>query len=145
GDAQENIVTGMIAFKQKAIEENRRTTLAYPAPPDFGLTYIVTETDDPEKLETISEVYSVLRKYKSKCNSWLGLGSFSRSPNLVDYIIYLDEPWFFDENLEKECNDFFGTDNLDNRILIGNPSKIGRNERCPCNSGKKYKKCCGLN
>ncbi|WP_259473350.1 YecA family protein [Clostridium estertheticum] len=23
--------------------------------------------------------------------------------------------------------------------------KIGRNDRCPCSSGKKYKKCCGLN
>ena len=23
--------------------------------------------------------------------------------------------------------------------------KIGRNDRCPCNSGKKYKKCCGKN
>ena len=22
-------------------------------------------------------------------------------------------------------------------------AKIGRNERCPCGSGKKYKKCCG--
>ena len=23
------------------------------------------------------------------------------------------------------------------------PEKIGRNEPCPCGSGKKYKKCCG--
>jgi uncharacterized protein len=23
--------------------------------------------------------------------------------------------------------------------------KVGRNERCPCGSGKKYKRCCGLN
>lgn len=23
--------------------------------------------------------------------------------------------------------------------------KIGRNEKCPCNSGKKYKKCCNNN
>ena len=23
-------------------------------------------------------------------------------------------------------------------------SKIGRNEPCPCGSGKKYKRCCGL-
>lgn len=23
--------------------------------------------------------------------------------------------------------------------------KVGRNEPCPCGSGKKYKKCCGLN
>lgn len=22
-------------------------------------------------------------------------------------------------------------------------AKVGRNEPCPCNSGKKYKKCCG--
>ncbi|MCK7579691.1 MAG: SEC-C domain-containing protein [Chromatiales bacterium] len=22
--------------------------------------------------------------------------------------------------------------------------KVGRNEPCPCGSGKKYKKCCGL-
>lgn len=23
------------------------------------------------------------------------------------------------------------------------PPKIGRNEKCPCGSGKKFKKCCG--
>jgi uncharacterized protein len=23
------------------------------------------------------------------------------------------------------------------------PSKIGRNDPCPCGSGKKYKRCCG--
>jgi uncharacterized protein len=23
--------------------------------------------------------------------------------------------------------------------------KVGRNEPCPCGSGEKYKKCCGLN
>ncbi|MDO8446597.1 MAG: SEC-C metal-binding domain-containing protein [Deltaproteobacteria bacterium] len=23
--------------------------------------------------------------------------------------------------------------------------KIGRNDSCPCGSGKKYKKCCGMN
>jgi hypothetical protein len=27
---------------------------------------------------------------------------------------------------------------------ISERSKIGRNEACPCGSGKKYKKCCGL-
>ena len=26
---------------------------------------------------------------------------------------------------------------------IENGSKIGRNDPCPCGSGKKYKKCCG--
>jgi len=27
--------------------------------------------------------------------------------------------------------------------VIVKETKIGRNELCPCNSGKKYKKCCG--
>ena len=27
--------------------------------------------------------------------------------------------------------------------MPGTAGKIGRNEPCPCGSGKKYKKCCG--
>ncbi|MEZ5315299.1 MAG: SEC-C metal-binding domain-containing protein [Chlamydiales bacterium] len=27
---------------------------------------------------------------------------------------------------------------------ITHATKIGRNNLCPCKSGKKYKKCCGL-
>jgi hypothetical protein len=27
--------------------------------------------------------------------------------------------------------------------MVGDLSKVGRNEPCPCGSGKKYKKCCG--
>lgn len=29
--------------------------------------------------------------------------------------------------------------------VIVNTNKIGRNDPCPCGSGKKYKKCCGRN
>ena len=32
----------------------------------------------------------------------------------------------------------------DNRV-IRHPRKTGRNDTCPCGSGKKYKRCCGLN
>ncbi len=34
------------------------------------------------------------------------------------------------------------TEQKKSRTVV-NPLKIGRNECCPCNSGKKYKKCCG--
>ena len=30
-------------------------------------------------------------------------------------------------------------------ITVVKPPKIGRNDPCPCGSGKKYKKCCGRN
>jgi uncharacterized protein YecA (UPF0149 family) len=26
---------------------------------------------------------------------------------------------------------------------VKNENKVGRNEPCPCGSGRKYKKCCG--
>jgi len=28
--------------------------------------------------------------------------------------------------------------------IVVNDNKVGRNEPCPCGSGKKYKKCCGI-
>ena len=36
---------------------------------------------------------------------------------------------------------------LDGRMVqapVRNENKVGRNDPCPCGSGKKYKKCCGL-
>ena len=32
---------------------------------------------------------------------------------------------------------------LNNKNKVSKKIKIGRNEPCPCGSGKKYKKCCG--
>ena len=30
-------------------------------------------------------------------------------------------------------------------VVVRKAEKIGRNDLCPCGSGKKYKKCCGAN
>ena len=32
---------------------------------------------------------------------------------------------------------------IEKEVNIRDEKKIGRNEKCPCNSGKKYKHCCG--
>ena len=29
------------------------------------------------------------------------------------------------------------------KVSIKNDNKVGRNDQCPCGSGKKYKNCCG--
>ena len=36
-----------------------------------------------------------------------------------------------------------GTDTANKTVR--NNKKVGRNDPCPCGSGKKYKKCCGMN
>jgi hypothetical protein len=37
----------------------------------------------------------------------------------------------------------FYTEQKKSHTIVRNENKIGRNEPCPCGSGKKYKKCCG--
>ena len=32
-----------------------------------------------------------------------------------------------------------------NKTVINEEPKVGRNDPCPCGSGKKYKNCCGRN
>jgi len=44
----------------------------------------------------------------------------------------VDGDWFFDDGLGVPAPQVVRTE-----------PKIGRNDPCPCNSGKKFKKCCG--
>jgi len=45
-------------------------------------------------------------------------------------------------HLEKERQQNVAGEHID---LNRSKTKIGRNDPCPCGSGKKYKKCCGIN
>ncbi|MHC1695580.1 MAG: preprotein translocase subunit SecA [Eubacteriales bacterium] len=40
---------------------------------------------------------------------------------------------------------FAGGDGTVKKTPVKNKEKVGRNDPCPCGSGKKYKKCCGMN
>lgn len=57
----------------------------------------------------------------------------------ADYLYSLEE-WdnIFDDDKKKELADEYRR----SRTIV-KEAKIGRNEPCPCGSGKKYKKCCG--
>ena len=77
----------------------------------------------------------------------VSLGSFEEMQEFVECFMNVNGAlpcWFnygtapidlFDEALGKKT--FFDEH--------GRPIKIGRNDPCPCGSGKKYKKCCGRN
>ncbi|WP_352418510.1 SEC-C metal-binding domain-containing protein [Proteiniborus sp.] len=56
-------------------------------------------------------------------------------------------PWLYelphwDELLTKEKKKEITKEYRSSKIIVKD-KKIGRNEPCPCGSGKKYKKCCG--
>jgi uncharacterized protein YchJ len=66
-----------------------------------------------------------------------------------------DDPWRFYAPDEIEARQRRWSEDADarSRVVWDEPGetyvretpKIGRNDPCPCGSGKKYKKCCGLN
>ena len=43
----------------------------------------------------------------------------------------------------EELNMIGGDETSQATQVVRNEEKIGRNDPCPCGSGKKYKKCCG--
>ena len=57
----------------------------------------------------------------------------------ADYLYTLQQ-WdsIFSDEKRKEIQKSF----KDSKI-VKNENKVGRNDACPCGSGKKYKKCCG--
>ncbi len=89
--------------------------------------------------------------YRYKRNTWGIEGEISRLPHDYDVLV---------NSLKKEYPDISNTfkerhrklkllyakylqQNKFQTINQNSKQKVGRNEPCPCGSGKKYKKCCG--
>jgi len=58
----------------------------------------------------------------------------------ASWLYKLDE---WDDVLEQEKRKAIAKEWRESKQAVSN--KVGRNEPCPCGSGKKYKKCCGAN
>ncbi len=82
------------------------------------------------------EILDIYEIYENM-NSW-------PSDDDIDSDFDDDSDYDFDDKLIKDDNKT--SDNVDseewNTNPIVNEKKVGRNEPCPCGSGKKYKKCC---
>ena len=47
-----------------------------------------------------------------------------------------------DTPLMNQVGDMLGANPIDS-VAARNDGKVGRNSKCPCGSGKKFKHCCG--
>jgi hypothetical protein len=99
------------------------------------------ENDNPTELLNRVLLLSKARKYKSKGDIWIGFGSLRNSPRIIDTIVFNDQKWQFDKELENAANTLFKEKGQGTMYNLD--KKIGRNDRCYCGSGLKYKKCCG--
>ena len=110
-------------------------------------------------LQIIDQNWKNHIQYLEQLRQVIGLRSYGQRDPLIEY---KKEAFnLFEELLNKLKNQFIGlllnikiiTDDneekkedeteIKNKIKNIARNTIGRNERCPCNSGKKYKHCCG--
>jgi hypothetical protein len=87
------------------------------------------------------EKHCLLRKYKAKAERWYGI---CVSPDAsVRFGINLDFPWIHEAKMEDILSELPRSGlTIDMTAPGAERRKIGRNETCPCGSGRKYKKCC---
>ncbi len=109
---------------------------------DTGLT--IHCNDDPIEIAGPAlEVHCRTRKYTQRAQSWFGV-CIRPSDTSLRFGLNLDYKWERSEQMEAMTQNMAKPGKLPQLIKkpIAVNRKIGRNELCPCGSGKKYKKCC---
>jgi hypothetical protein len=98
-----------------------------------GLTIHCSRLPRPEA-EFRLRGHCTMRRYLAKASSWFGLAL--ALDGSIGFIAELLGLWKFDPALETAC----AASSM--RPMNGGSKKAGRNDLCPCGSGKKYKRCC---
>jgi len=147
GNARKNLVDLIIKTKQKTLNDGKTHNFSMPPDdsysPRVGVTYSSLNSDNTEELGKNLLTLCQVRKYKNKGDVWIGFGSLKNSYNMIDLVVFKDQKWEYNEELEKMSKIILEGKGHGRFVRIG--KKIGRNEKCPCGSGLKYKKCCGKN
>ena len=145
GDARKNLVDFIVKTKQQTLMDGKIHNFSMPPDdnysPRVGVTYISLNSDNSEELRIRLQTLCQVRKYKSKGDVWIGFGSLKNSHEIIDAVDFNHQKWEYDEELEKNAKIMLEGRGQGRKIRIG--KKIDRNEKCPCGSGLKYKKCCG--
>jgi hypothetical protein len=85
------------------------------------------------------------RKYTEHAESWFGV-CVRPSDTSLRFGLNLHYNWERNDEMDVSTKNMAKPDKLSNLLETTRPKKgkIGRNEPCPCGSGRKYKKCCLL-
>jgi len=137
GNGADELVQTLKVTKTKAATDHRSHDARVLLTGSLSGITIQSEPSSPQVLKNKLLALATMAKYKSRADVWLALGCIATSDRLVEAIAFIKDPWKADPVLEKLAGHLRG------RIMTPSGEKIGRNEPCPCNSGKKFKHCHG--
>jgi hypothetical protein len=95
-----------------------------------GVTIHCNNLSNEHALNILKE-HCERRKYIQKATEWFGI--------CIDPI---KEKWRFAIGVNYEWKKSNEMDRVIKSLVASKVRSVGRNDPCPCNSGKKYKKCC---
>ncbi len=96
--------------------------------------------NEPPPIDRKLELLGITERYKRITSTWAGYNK-----DVEDKLS--DEFWnnLLDQSMDNSDNDDLEYDDYDDvteNQPVHKEKKLGRNDPCPCGSGKKYKKCC---
>ncbi len=111
-----------------------------------GLTIHCNNDFDAEAVQRLDR-HCEIRKYVQKADQWFGV-CIDISSQRLRFGVNKEFKWEQSDEMDKATKDspnlqsLKGKSKVNFNIVTRKYKKIGRNERCPCGSGKKYKQCC---
>lgn len=147
GEAIEMINDGIRHINKLCQNDGKNHSITQTFPDSKSGLIIHCNNDHPSVAIPRLESHCQQRKYKQRAASWYGLCIGSIIPK-IRFGVNLEHEWVHSDEMDEVVRDLPTYQNRKGRInfpaTINKQKKIGRNEKCPCGSGKKYKKCCSV-
>lgn len=128
--------------RQAQVDGNSHDFTAGLGQGDTGLT-IHCNNDPLEVAGPSLQRHCRARKYTERANTWFGV-CLRPADQVLRFGINLDFPWQQSDEMDTLTKGMGRAIKLPG--IVSRPgrvgAKVGRNDPCPCGSGKKFKKCC---
>jgi Nuclease-related domain len=113
GDTRKLLVDQIIITKQKTTTDRKNHD--FTMEPDerdggmkFGITYISSSNNDLSLLRDKLLAFCMAKKYRFRSGAWIGFVSIKNSNEIIDTVVFNNEKWEYNEELEKLSNMMFG-------------------------------------
>jgi hypothetical protein len=141
GKGADQFVNEVKALKARCLKESKSLRFHMATNEGHSGICYVCDFENREKLFRHLTEYCMVKKYQMKANLWLGFAGMANSSRNFELVMFGNGPWKHDPQLEELANKYY---TKSTPINLKTRKKVGRNDPCPCGSGKKYKKCHGV-
>ncbi|WP_373101125.1 YecA family protein [Necropsobacter rosorum] len=144
GENTVSVLNENICKIQKAGSSDRKLhdlTLTFDEDHSCGLIIHCTNEPDDVAIQTLNS-HCEIGKYKHKSDRWFGI-AIDIDNAKVRFGVNKIYKWQQSDEMDRKCGIFPFSKKITFFFQTEkSKKKVGRNELCPCGSGKKYKKCC---